>query len=53
MKKKIKQTKRKKCSLFRLFGGLALCAGSFLILPVVLDKLTSMAYRIMYPAEDE
>ena len=50
MKKKAKQ---KKCRLFRIFGSLALCAGMFLVLPAVLDKLTNIAYRILYPVQDD
>ncbi|MBR0484344.1 MAG: hypothetical protein IJJ69_06140 [Oscillospiraceae bacterium] len=53
MKKKTKQTQKKKCNIFCVFGSLALCAGSFLLLPIILDKLTNIAYRIMYPVQDD
>ncbi|GEM_PF-5637358 len=46
---------KKKFSLFYFLGSLAALIGSLLLLPILLDKITSFVYQIKYgkPEQDE
>ena len=46
---KKEKTGKKKITLFYILGSLVAGVASLLFLPVLLDKLTSKAYHIMYP----
>ena len=47
------KTEKKKFTLFYILGSIVAAVASFLFLPVLLDKLTSKVYQIMYPDRKE
>jgi len=45
--------KQKKKGLFYIMGSLFMTVVGFLVIPVLLDKGTDIAYKILYPDDDE
>ncbi len=48
-----KKEKKKFFSPFYVIGSLILTVISFLIMPIILDKGTDIAYKLLYPDDDQ